>query len=214
MRGRCVEPVYEIEGPFQIAVAAPCSGVLAREQVTIVRDQRRHPRRVRGLHITLRITHVDALVGQSPGEFRGVEQGQGMRFAFGQRIAAHHAVEARAESQLLEQRFREPRGLVGDDSRLQAARGERIEHRVHAGKELRASTQRASVNVQETPLQGGKAIGCRIGKTRPHHARGTVAHRGAHQLVRQRRQAFLPAQYIQCADHVGRGVEQCAVEIE
>src|ERR1700722_10865891 len=95
-----VEPAQEIESLLQVAIAAPRGGILIGPQVAVVRNQRRHAGRMRGLNVALSIADVDAFAGRDPDELRGVQQGQGMRLAFGQRIAADDAVEARAQAQL------------------------------------------------------------------------------------------------------------------
>ena len=152
--------------------------------------------------------------GVDAGELRGVQQGQGMGLALGQRIAADHAGEARAQPQLLEQGFGEPAGLLVTipDFRRRAAK--RIEDLGHARKQPRAAAQGAAVNLQEAPQQGGEllipASGNPLFTTRA--APWLTAQRTASKGMR--RKTLLDAQRVQRGDHVGRGVEHGAVQIE
>ena len=159
IRGRWLQPAQQIQGCLQVAVAAPGGRILVGAQVAIIGHQGRHARRMRGLHIALGVAHIDAFAGRHPGELRRVQQRHGMRFALGHRIAAHHAGEARAQSQLLEQRVREPGRLIGDDSATSGAVRARCPSTSSMpGKSRVLAAQRAAVNIEKAPLQGGRDL--------------------------------------------------------
>ena len=91
---------------------------------------------------------------------------------------------------------------------------QRIEHLPHTRKQLRAAAQGTAINLQEAPLQSRGFIARGVRKSGCHDLRGAVAHRGAHHLVGHRCKAFLGAQRVERAGHVGCGVEQGTVHIE
>ena len=144
-----------------------------------------------GLHVALGVAHIDAFAGGDPGEPRGVQQGQ--RDAACVRASVSplttQAKRARRPSSL-EQRFGEPRRLVGDDAGSSCARrASAASTSSMPGKSRVSRLRRAAIDLQEAPLQARRtAAGSASGKSDLHDARGAVAHRGAHRIVGQRRE--------------------------
>ena len=153
------------------AVRRPRPPVVVGVQSSRRGDQRRHAGGVRRLNVALGIAHIDALAGRRRRPVPPhAASAAGAACARAQRVAAHHAGEARPQSELLEQRLGEPRRLVGDDAGHQAARGERVEHLVHAVEQARLEAEaRRGRCPGSAAASAANCVRVRSGKTEPHH---------------------------------------------
>src|SRR2546429_252755 len=106
----------------------PGVGAIIVAEITESRDEREHARRLRGLHVALGITDVNALARRHAHDLRGVEQRARMRLALRKRIATDDGASARMEIDFDEQRFGKPAWLVCHDAPGETASLELEQH--------------------------------------------------------------------------------------
>ena len=137
-----------------------------------------------------------------------------MWLALVDRVAADHAAGAPGQVELLQQWIGEPARLVGHDAPGQAFGLERGEHLLEAREQPGARGEVLGVDRQEPLAQPFELVALCRWKTHGDQSYRAVRHGRAHRAERQRFEAFFLPQQVQRADHVRRGVEQRAVEVE
>jgi len=166
------------------------------------------------LDVAFGIAHVDAAFRGDTDLRGGMQQRQGMRFAFGHGIAAHDAGGARVEVERTQQRRREPARLVGDHAPGLAARLECDEHLFDAHEQARRIRHMVRVDREKALAQSFENVGTGVGKPQPDQSRRAVRDESPRRTELERFATVFAEQAIQRPDHVRRGVEERTVEVE
>ena len=188
--------------------------VVIGTEIAIAGDQHRHSRCPRGLHVAFGVSDIHALRSLNLQLARGQQQRSRVRLALRQGVTRHDTARALVEAEGFEQRHGEEAGLVRDDAPADGAAFECLEHGLESGEQARVGSEGGAVEIEQPHAQPLERLAREIRKGKLREPVRAVRDLCARKIVGEGLPALLHAHEIQCGDHVGRGVEQCAVQIE
>src|SRR5438128_12553944 len=101
---------------MQPATRQPLARALVAWNLAEQCDVHPHPGGLSRQNVALGISNVDAFLRRYSEPLSRVQQGSGVRLAFGNCVATHRYPGATPQGKVLQQRFRKPTWLVGDHS--------------------------------------------------------------------------------------------------
>ena len=177
-----------------------------------------HPRRDTRLAVRLGIAHQHRPRHHAPRPRHRFHIGRRIGLAHGQRVGPHQRIEHRPHAQLPDQRFRQPRGLVGADRRGETPRAQPLNRCHGTGIQPRLAADPLGIGRQQT---GILRIHLGLGPVQPQPRKAKPQHRPPAMKGRQRipriqhiAMSQITETGIRRRQKIGRGIGQRAVQIE
>jgi hypothetical protein len=204
-------------------------GVRADQEIGVERRRRhfavaeidrdnRHTGRARGTHIGHGITDHDGALQFAAGVPDSQPQHLRIRLLYAERFLATDRREITAEIQSIEQAARKPFQLVGANREPASFVGKPLESAFEVRKRARAVGNMRAVMVDEDPKHaiklGARHVSALGDQGAFDHSARAAANHSPRIVVGNRRQAFAGEDDIERRNQIGRGIDQCAVEIE